>query len=77
MLYYKFWKALDQVNSTSQHKHRNKKKVSQNFSGSLKQMTSPNKTHIKRFNEEMLHIKELIEHVAFEALISGVKRRDL
>jgi hypothetical protein len=30
-------------------------------------------TYLKRFDEEMLEVKELIEPIAFEDLISGVK----
>jgi len=30
-------------------------------------------TYLKRFDEEMLKVKELIESIAFEDLISGVK----
>ena len=38
-------------------------------------MMTPQSTQIylKRFDEEMLKVKELIEPIAFEDLISGVK----
>ena len=34
-------------------------------------------TYLKRFNEEMLKVENLIKSVAFKALISGVKEKAL
>ena len=35
------------------------------------------RAYLKRFNKKMLKVKELIKHMAFEALLGGVKGRAL
>jgi hypothetical protein len=50
------------------------KKASRNSLGLLDKSTL---AYLKRFNEEMFKVKELIKLVAFKALISGVKKRAL
>jgi len=34
-------------------------------------------TYLKRFNEEMLKVKDFIEPVALEAFINGVREKNL
>jgi hypothetical protein len=53
------------------------KKSSTKLFGVIQQIGESTRTYLKRFSEEILKVEELLEPVAFEALIRGVREHAL